>query len=227
MLRRAAKRGTAHSASRSNAAHLAWLRDEDIAGRLRAWLLIFIFTARGWTRSARRGGETNTRILSQIAQVTRDGAGAASPHSGAVRSNSHSSGSAPRRARACATELEATVFWPSALGNARSSGRTTSVIGRSRRSAMPMTSQTTCSAGSRRFLSVAVPVVQSASSIHARSPDLAAREMPRTRPEAALRHRLASVALTSSDPHAASTSHTPACLTPHTTPGRPPFWTGR
>jgi CO/xanthine dehydrogenase Mo-binding subunit len=47
-------------------------------------------------------------------------------------------------------------------GNARSSLFTTSWIDRSRNSAIPMTSHTTCSAGSRRLRTVAVPVASSA-----------------------------------------------------------------
>jgi len=93
----------------------------------------------------------------------------ASAHWVAVRSKSHSIGSTPNRARAWAIELGATVRMPSSVGIARSSWRATSVIERSRMSAIPITSHTTCSAGKRRFRSVAVPVVLSASSIQAGS----------------------------------------------------------
>jgi hypothetical protein len=79
--------------------------------------------------------------------------------------NSHAIGDSPSRSRACTTALAATVGLVG-LGIAKSSLLTTSVIGRPRRSAMPMTNQGICSIGSRRRRRVAVPVAASASSIH-------------------------------------------------------------
>ena len=81
--------------------------------------------------------------------------------------NSHSIGSAPSRARASTTVLGATVS--EMPGSARPSLLTTSWIERFRNSAIPMTSQTTCSAGNRRVRSVAVPVASSACKTHSGS----------------------------------------------------------
>ena len=85
------------------------------------------------------------------------------------RRNSHSIGSAPSRARACTSALDATVRLPSGAGSAISSCRATAVIGSSRMTAIPSTSHTVRSAGIRRRRIVAVPVASNASSIHAGS----------------------------------------------------------
>ena len=75
-------------------------------------------------------------------------------------------GSAPSRARALTIVLGATVRSPLGLGIASSSWFTIVVIDQSRSTAIPRTSHTARSAGSRRCRMVAVPVVSKASSIH-------------------------------------------------------------
>lgn len=88
------------------------------------------------------------------------------PHSSAERKNSHSIGSAPRRARACVNALEATVRVPSGAGRAISNWRATCVIGRFLINAIPSTNQTTRSAGKRRCRMLAALVDSNPSSIH-------------------------------------------------------------
>lgn len=71
-------------------------------------------------------------------------------------SNSRSSGSAPTFSRASATVLGTTVFVRP--GSTNFNRPTRSWIGQFRNIAIPITSHTTCSAGSRRRRTVAVPV---------------------------------------------------------------------